>query len=63
MSSTHEQHIQELVTLQREFMDHIHKNGFDYGEYSAPPPGSYYETYRKRTQEVRDKIAASKKKH
>lgn len=36
------------IKLQNEFRDYIAKNGFDYGEYSAPKPGSFYDTYRKR---------------
>lgn len=63
MSSTHEDLIQEHIKLQREFMDYIHKNGFDYGAYSAPTPGSYYDTYRKREREIREQDDALRKKH
>lgn len=63
MSSKHEQLIHEHVKLQREFMDYVHKNGFDYGAYSAPSPGSYYDTYRKREKEFREQDALLIKKH
>ena len=40
--------VQEHLTLQNELRDYIAKHGFNYGEYSAPKPGSFYESYRKR---------------
>lgn len=38
----------EHIKLQNEFREYVAKNGFDYGQYSAPKPGSFYDTYRKR---------------
>lgn len=40
--------IQEHLKLQQEFKDYVSRHGFDYAEYCAPPPGSFYESYRKR---------------
>lgn len=44
--------VQEHLKLQNELRDYIAKNGFNYGEYSAPKPGSFYESYRKRWLEL-----------
>lgn len=55
--------IQEQIKLQKDFLDYVHKNGFDYGAYCASTPGSYYETYRKRLREIREQLAARMKTH
>ena len=46
------QAVQEHIKLQNELRAYIAKNGFDYGEYLAPKPGSFYDTYRKRWLEL-----------
>lgn len=57
MSTDERELVQAHLELQREFMAYIAKNGFDYGEYSAPTPGSFYEAYRKRWEEITQKLA------
>lgn len=52
MSADQKQLVQEHIKLQNEFMEYIKKNGFDYAEYCAPTPGSFYDTYRKRWLEL-----------
>lgn len=48
--------VQEHLKLQNEFREYVRQNGFNYGEYAAPPPGSFYESYRKRWTELTRKI-------
>ncbi len=52
MSTDMDKLVQEHIKLQNEFMEYIRKNGFDFTEYSAPTPGSFYDTYRKRWLEL-----------
>lgn len=48
--------IEEHIKLQRELREYIKEHGFDYGEYCAAPPGSFYEQYRKRWLELTHKL-------
>lgn len=48
--------VEEHLKLQNEFRDYVRQHGFNYGEYTAPPPGSFYESYRKRWTELTRKI-------
>lgn len=44
--------IEERINLQNEYRDYLAKNGFNYEEYLTPPPGSFYERYKRRTAEI-----------
>lgn len=48
--------VEEHLKLQNEFRAYVRQHGFNYGEYAAPPPGSFYESYRKRWTELTRKI-------
>lgn len=48
--------IAEKLKLDQELQEYIRKNGFDYAEYSAPPPGSWYESYRQRVNALNDRL-------
>ncbi len=48
--------IQEKLALDREFQDYVKAHGFDYAQYCAPSPGSWYESYRKRVKAVEDQM-------
>ena len=59
MGSKEKQAVLEHIKLQNEFRDYVAKNGFDYGEYCAPAPGSFYEKYKQRWIELTHAIAPS----
>lgn len=48
--------IQEKLKLDAELQAYIKEHGFDYNEYCAPSPGSWYESYRKRVKEIEDQL-------
>ncbi len=48
--------IEEHIKLQREFREYIKEHGFDYAEYCAPAPGSFYERYRQRWLDLTHKL-------
>lgn len=48
--------VEEKLKLDREFQEYVAKNGFDYAQYCAPAPGSWYESYRQRVAAIEDKM-------
>jgi hypothetical protein len=55
--------VAEHIKLQNEFLDYVKKNGFSFADYCAPKPGSFYEKYRKRWDEIGKVIAPELKYH
>ncbi|MCX7898180.1 MAG: hypothetical protein N2441_09950 [Rhodocyclaceae bacterium] len=52
----HAQVIQEKLKLDQEFRAYVAEHGFDYAQYCAPTPGSWYESYRKRVKALEDQM-------
>lgn len=52
------QMVKEHLELQKEFMDYVGKNGFDSAAFYSPQPGSFFERYRKRWEEISLAITA-----
>lgn len=52
----HAQVIQEKLKLDQEFREYTAKHGFDYAQYCAPSPGSWYESYRQRVKALEDQM-------
>jgi hypothetical protein len=48
--------IAEKLKLDKELQEYIAKNGFDYSEYCAPSPGSWYENYRQRAKAIDEQL-------
>lgn len=48
--------VKEKLKLDQELQEYIKQHGFNYSEYCAPPPGSWYESYRKRVKEIEDQL-------
>jgi len=48
--------VAEKLKLDKELQEYIAKNGFDYAEYCAPSPGSWYESYRQRVKAIDEQL-------
>lgn len=44
--------VQEHIKLQNDMREYVRQHGFNYGEYIAPKPGSFFESYRRRWSEL-----------
>ncbi len=53
--------IRERIELQNAYRNYVAQNGFNYQEYLSPAPGSFYDTYRRRLEEINTVLAPALK--